>query len=164
MQPYLGPPWIDSHPLWAVDVFHHAPPIHGIQNTEIQKKFFVTSSLLYSIDVWTRSIQFPRVLHGLLQVLLTSSLGGHLFLTDGWTRSKHPVPPCTTRPATSLADGEFRLSLVPEKSYILQRMLIYNIFKTLRASLQVDTIQIHVTFWVLFQFSLNHHLNWINNS
>ena len=30
--------------------FHHAPPIHGIQNTEIQKKFFVTSSLLYSME------------------------------------------------------------------------------------------------------------------
>ena len=40
MRPYLGPPWIDSHPIWAVDVFHHAPPIHGIQNTEIQKKVF----------------------------------------------------------------------------------------------------------------------------
>ena len=37
MRPYLGPPWTDSHPIWAVDVFHHAPPIHGIQNTEIQK-------------------------------------------------------------------------------------------------------------------------------
>ena len=51
MQLYLGPPWTDSHPIWAVDVFHHAPPIHGIQNTEIKKKFFVTSSLLYSIYI-----------------------------------------------------------------------------------------------------------------
>ena len=53
MQPYLGPPWTDSHQIWAVDVFHHAAPKHGIQNTEMQKKknFFVTSSLLYSIDV-----------------------------------------------------------------------------------------------------------------
>ena len=50
MRPYLGPPWTDSHPILAVDVFHHAPLIHGIQNTEIQKKFFVMSSLLYSIN------------------------------------------------------------------------------------------------------------------
>ena len=49
MRANLGPPWTDSHPIWAVDVFHHAPPAHGVQNTEIQKKFFVTSSLLYSI-------------------------------------------------------------------------------------------------------------------
>ena len=49
MQPYLRPPWTDSHQIWAVDV-HHAPPIHGIQNAEMQKKFFVSSSLLYSID------------------------------------------------------------------------------------------------------------------
>ena len=48
MQSYLGPPWTDSHPIWAVDAFHRAPPIHGIQNTEIQKSF-VMSSLLYSI-------------------------------------------------------------------------------------------------------------------
>ena len=38
MRPYLGPPWTDSHQMWAVDVFHHAPPIHGIQNAEMQKK------------------------------------------------------------------------------------------------------------------------------
>ena len=38
MRPYLGPPWTDSHQIWAVDVFHHAPPIHGIQNTEMKKK------------------------------------------------------------------------------------------------------------------------------
>ena len=38
MRPYLGPPWTDSHQIWAVDVFHHAPPIHGIQNAEMQKK------------------------------------------------------------------------------------------------------------------------------
>ena len=52
MRPYLGLPWTDSHPIWVVDVFRHAPTIHGIQNTEIQKKFFVTSSLLYSIVYW----------------------------------------------------------------------------------------------------------------
>ena len=34
MRPYLGPhePIPISHPIWAVDVSHHAPPIHGIQN------------------------------------------------------------------------------------------------------------------------------------
>ena len=52
MRPYLGPPWTDSHQIWAVDVFHHAPPIHGIQNAEMQKKFFfffcdVIGSVLY---------------------------------------------------------------------------------------------------------------------
>ena len=32
-----------------MDVFYHAPPIHSIQKTEIQKKFFcdVTASVLY---------------------------------------------------------------------------------------------------------------------
>ena len=40
MRPYLRPQWTDSHQIWAVDVFHHAPPIHGIQNAEMQKKFF----------------------------------------------------------------------------------------------------------------------------
>ena len=57
MRPYLGPPWTDSHPSWAVDVFHHAPPIglHGIQNTEIQKKFFcdVIASVLYGTHFGT---------------------------------------------------------------------------------------------------------------
>ena len=49
MQPYLVPTRNDSHPIWAMDVFHHAPPIHGIQNTEIQKKVFcdVIASVLY---------------------------------------------------------------------------------------------------------------------
>ena len=54
MRPYLGPPWTDSHPIWAVDVFHYDPPIQGIQNTEIQKKFFfcdVIASVLYMGDV-----------------------------------------------------------------------------------------------------------------
>ena len=35
--------------IWAVDVFHHAPRTHGIQNAEMQKKFFVMSLPLYSI-------------------------------------------------------------------------------------------------------------------
>ena len=50
MRPYLGLPWTDSHQIWAVDVFHLAPPIHGIQNAEMQKKFFsdVIASVLYS--------------------------------------------------------------------------------------------------------------------
>ena len=49
MRPYLIPPWTDSHPIWDVDVFHHAPQIHGIQNTEIQTKVFcdVIVSVLY---------------------------------------------------------------------------------------------------------------------
>ena len=57
MRPYLGLPLIDSRQICAVNVFHHAPPMHGIQNAEMQKKkkkkkkkrFFVTSSLRYSI-------------------------------------------------------------------------------------------------------------------
>ena len=40
---------MDPHQIWTVDVFHHAPLIHGIQDAEMQKKFFVTSTLLYSI-------------------------------------------------------------------------------------------------------------------
>ena len=39
----------------TLDVFHHAPPIYGIQNAEMQKKkrekFFVMSSFLYSIGL-----------------------------------------------------------------------------------------------------------------
>ena len=27
MQPYLGPPWTDSHQIWTVEVFHQALPI-----------------------------------------------------------------------------------------------------------------------------------------
>ena len=66
MQPYLGPPWTDSHHIWAVDVFHHASLIHGIQNAKMKKKkkkkFFAMSSLLYSIIVvWLeRSRLIPR--------------------------------------------------------------------------------------------------------
>ena len=41
MQPYLGLPWTDPHQIWTVDVFHHAPPIHGIQNAEMQIKSFL---------------------------------------------------------------------------------------------------------------------------
>ena len=57
MQPYLGLPWTDSHHLGgggggAVDVFHHAPPIYGVQNAEMKKKllFFcdVIASVLYN--------------------------------------------------------------------------------------------------------------------
>ena len=50
MQPYLGPHEpTDPHQIWTVDVFHHAPPIHGIQNAEMQKKVFcdVIASVLY---------------------------------------------------------------------------------------------------------------------
>ena len=48
-----GPCRTDSHQIWAVDVFHHAPPIHGIQNAEMQKKFFcdVIASVLYT-SLW----------------------------------------------------------------------------------------------------------------
>ena len=51
MRPYLGPPWTDSHQIWAVDVFHHAPPRYGIQNAEMQKKSFcdVIASVLYCV-------------------------------------------------------------------------------------------------------------------
>ena len=57
MQPYLGPPWTDSHPIWAVDVFHHdhALPIHGIQDADLKEKKIVISSILYSIrniEIW----------------------------------------------------------------------------------------------------------------
>ena len=41
MQLYLEPPWTNPHQIWTVDVFHHAPPIHGIQNAEMQKKVFL---------------------------------------------------------------------------------------------------------------------------
>ena len=51
MRPYLRTPWTDFHQIWAVDIFHHAPPIYGIQNAVMQKKFFMTSSLLYSITL-----------------------------------------------------------------------------------------------------------------
>ena len=49
MRPYLGPPWTDSHPIWAVDVFHHAPPIHDIQNTEIQEKKKIFCDVIASV-------------------------------------------------------------------------------------------------------------------
>ena len=49
MWSYLGPPWTDFYQIWAVEVFHHALPIYDIQNAEMQKKVFVTSSLRYSI-------------------------------------------------------------------------------------------------------------------
>ena len=50
MRSYLGPPLTDCHQIWAVEVFHHALPIFGIQNAEMQKKKkIVTSSLRYSI-------------------------------------------------------------------------------------------------------------------
>ena len=57
MWPYLGPPWTDSHPIWAVDVFHHASPVHGIQNAEMQKKFFcdIITSVLYVV-LWYQGI------------------------------------------------------------------------------------------------------------
>ena len=49
------------HQIWTVDVFHHTPPIHGIQNAEMKEKFFVTSSLLYStgfrnLIAWVQSL------------------------------------------------------------------------------------------------------------
>ena len=66
MRPYLGPPWTDSHPIWAVEVFHHAPPIHGIQNTEIQKKVCcdVFASVLYRYNCvgWTFNLNWTSVL------------------------------------------------------------------------------------------------------
>ena len=55
MRPYLGPPWTDPHQIWTVDVFHHAPSIHGIQNAEMQKKVFcdVITSVLYRYSFTT---------------------------------------------------------------------------------------------------------------
>ena len=67
MRPYPGPPWTDSHQIWAVDVFHHAPPIHGIQNAELQKKkkFFcdAIASVLY--NVCKRHVSIDTVLNKL---------------------------------------------------------------------------------------------------
>ena len=53
MRPYLGLPWTDSHHFFwgggAVDVFHHAPPIYGVQNAEMKKKNCdVIASVLYN--------------------------------------------------------------------------------------------------------------------
>ena len=49
MWSYVRPPLSNSHQIWAVEVFHHSLPTYGIQNTEMHKKFFVTSSLRNSI-------------------------------------------------------------------------------------------------------------------
>ena len=38
-------------PNLAVDVFHHAPPIHGIQNAEMQKKVFC--DVIASVEILT---------------------------------------------------------------------------------------------------------------
>ena len=38
MRPYLEPQRTDFHQIWAVDVLHDAPPVHGIQNAEMLKK------------------------------------------------------------------------------------------------------------------------------
>ena len=51
MRPYLGLPWTDSHQIWAVDGFSSCStdtwyPKHW----NAEKKFFVMSSLLYSIQ------------------------------------------------------------------------------------------------------------------
>ena len=43
--------------------FHYASPIHGIQNAKMQKSFFVTSSLLYSIEYWNDDVTKNFVLH-----------------------------------------------------------------------------------------------------
>ena len=55
MQPYLDAPMNRFRQSWAVDVFHRAPSMHGIQNAEMKKKkkkleVFVMSSLLYFIQ------------------------------------------------------------------------------------------------------------------
>ena len=57
MRPYLGPPWTDSHQIWAVGVFDHAPPKHGIQNAEMQKKVFcdIIASVLYWGNFWKKN-------------------------------------------------------------------------------------------------------------
>ena len=47
-----GPPWTDFHSIWDVDVFHHAPPIHGIK-----KGFFFNASVLYwGTFCWAKEI------------------------------------------------------------------------------------------------------------
>ena len=53
MWPYLGPPWTDSHQIWAVDFFHHA---HGIQNAEMQKK--VLCNVIASVLYWNSALSF----------------------------------------------------------------------------------------------------------
>ena len=45
MRPYLQPPWTDFYQIWVVDVFHHAPPIHGIHNAEVH----IITSVLYAM-------------------------------------------------------------------------------------------------------------------
>ena len=46
MQPYLGAPRTHPHQIGTVDVFYHAPPIHGIKNAEMQN---VIASVLYRV-------------------------------------------------------------------------------------------------------------------
>ena len=59
-----GPPWTGSHQIWAVDVFHHAPRIHVFKTLKC-KKFFVMSSLLFSILclIWSWQWQCPGGTH-----------------------------------------------------------------------------------------------------
>ena len=40
MRPYLGQSCADFHQIWALEVFHHALTMYGIQNVEMQKKKF----------------------------------------------------------------------------------------------------------------------------
>ena len=49
MRLYLGPPWTNSHQIWALEVFDHALLKYGIQNVEMQKNFCdITTSILYN--------------------------------------------------------------------------------------------------------------------
>ena len=63
MQPYLGPPWTDSHQIWAVDVFHHAPFICAIS-----KRLRCFALLLYSFSKFILvfillAITFHKTIH-----------------------------------------------------------------------------------------------------
>ena len=70
MQPYVGPPWNDSQQIWKVEVFHHAPRIHGIQNAKMQKKKKKKKRIFFCDVILRYSVVFP-----------TSSLWDFLILT-----------------------------------------------------------------------------------
>ena len=54
----LGPPWTDPHQIWTVDVFHHAPPIHGIPPTWWEKMGILARSLPGNLTIWREILTF----------------------------------------------------------------------------------------------------------
>ena len=133
MQPYPGPPWTDSHQIWTVDVFYHAPPFHSIQNAEMQKN----KRVFFFCDV-IASVLYKQKMYKVQIILL---LQVENFQKHPYIRSKFTGPVCLCQKCSYTVKVIIQLiySFLITGLYFFFNMLTAVIYNEFRGYLLVST-------------------------